>query len=236
MDRAYILAEICRTTAENGGSPLGRLRFLAETGIKEHHWNQYWARWSEAVREAGFDATNRFNEAIPDEALLEKLSAFVRELGRFPVERELKVKSRADSTFPSSKTFRKFGNRLALTERLLAFAIARGYADVAAICPESVIPVRTKPSRALIVEMGSVYLAKSGKYFKIGYSNAVGRRERELAIQLPDKLQVVHEIKTDDPRGIEDYWHRRFSDCRRNGEWFDLTADHVAAFRRRKTM
>jgi hypothetical protein len=34
---------------------------------------------------------------------------------------------------------------------------------------------------------GSVYLVKSGPYYKIGSTNAVGRREYELAIQLPEK-------------------------------------------------
>ena len=46
---------------------------------------------------------------------------------------------------------------------------------------------------------------KSGRYYKVGRSNAVGRRERELAIQLPEKANVVHSIKTDDPAGIESY-------------------------------
>ena len=81
-----------------------------------------------------------------------------------------------------------------------------------------------------------MYLLKSGHFYKIGRSNAVGRRERELAIQLPEKAIVVHSIKTDDPPGIEAYWHRRFEARRKNGEWFDLSPQDVAAFRRRKFM
>ncbi len=77
---------------------------------------------------------------------------------------------------------------------------------------------------------------ESGRFFKIGRSNAVGRREYELAIQLPEKVTRVHSMKTDDPVGIEDYWHRRFADRRKNGEWFELTAQDVAAFKRRKFM
>ena len=84
--------------------------------------------------------------------------------------------------------------------------------------------------------VGYVYLIKSGRHHKVGRTNSVGRRERELEIQLPEKAATVHVIKTDDPVGIEGYWHQRFADRRRNGEWFELSREDVAAFKRRKFM
>jgi hypothetical protein len=84
--------------------------------------------------------------------------------------------------------------------------------------------------------LGYVYLMKAGRFYKIGRTNVLGRRERELVIQLPEAAKGIHSIKTDDPTGIEEYWHRRFHNRRKNGEWFELTSQDLATFRRRKFM
>ena len=73
---------------------------------------------------------------------------------------------------------------------------------------------------------------KSGKFHKIGKTNSIGRREYDLAIQLPEKPTTIHVIKTDDPDGIEAYWHKRFEAKRKGGEWFDLSSSDVKAFKR----
>lgn len=228
MEKDHILAEIRRTAAGNDGRALGKDRFFSETGIKQSDWRgRYWVRWSDAVKEAGLEP-NTMTTARDDEHVLACLASLARELGHFPVWGELLMKSRSSPGFPSGSVFRRMGRMWILAEKLQSWSNARGESDISAMCDAAM--ARLQPATSDIdasgrkVEHGFVYLIKSGRHFKIGRTNSVGRRERELAIQLPERAGVVHSIRTDDPAGIEDYWHRRFASRRRNGEWFELSA------------
>ena len=240
MDQQYILEEIHRTAKANGGIPLGKRRFLMETGIRESDWiGKFWVKWSDAVREAGFEP-NAKQMAFDEDWLLEKLAGLVRDLGHYPVSAELRMKAGEDPEFPSHNTFSRFGRKAQIASALVIWCESHlGREDVQAICAPLVVGVVSDEESAesdKTPELGYVYLLKSGKYYKIGRSNAPGRREYELAIQLPEPVVIVHTIKTDDSAGIEKYWHQRFSERRKNGEWFELRREDVSAFRRRKFM
>jgi hypothetical protein len=74
MTKAHILSEIRRTAALNGGKPVGRLRFTAETGIRESDWRGiHWVRWNEALGEAGFQP-NQLTTGLSDEEKLDLLA------------------------------------------------------------------------------------------------------------------------------------------------------------------
>lgn len=68
--------------------------------------------------------------------------------------------------------------------------------------------------------------------YKIGFTNLVDRRVAELGATAAVELVLIHEIKTDDPSGVEAYWHKRFYEQRLRGEWFRLTPADVKAFKR----
>ncbi len=243
FSKAHILAEIKRTAQDNGGLPLGTARFRTETGIKPSDWmGKFWARWGDALTEAGFKP-NLLQGPRKEDELLEILASFTRELGHFPVANEIKLRARTEPEFPWHNTFARLGDKRVLLARLRDFCLARGEDDVVTLCTTEISKLARRELSTegdfkvdLESELGYVYLLKSSRYYKIGRSNAVGRRERELAIQLPEQSKVVHSIKTDDPIGIEAYWHNRFKDHRKNGEWFELDANDVSAFKRRKFM
>jgi hypothetical protein len=242
MNKTHILDEIRRTAEANGGTPLGMDRFEDETGITQADWfGKFWARWGDAVREAGL-APNKLNTAFEDEHLLDAYADYARDLGRLPVSGDLRLKRKSDRKFPSWNTFARLGSKADLVSKLLDYCRSRpGLSGVVGMCEDYLSSGGDDvdaPNLKLCDEaqMGFVYLMRSGNFYKIGWSNSVGRREYELGIQLPEAVAMVHAIRTDDPPGIEAYWHNRFADKRKNGEWFKLDADDVRAFKRRKFM
>lgn len=243
LSREQILQAIRETASANGGRPLGRERFFAETGIREADWaGRYWARWSDAVRAAGLQP-NSMQTRRDDAEVLALLAIETRRLGRLPTNLELRLRRREDPEFPSDGVFARLGSRAVLASKLLAYCEATdGLDDVVAVAaslvqaPDESDEPTSKAVAAGDAEDAFVYLLKMGRYYKIGWTRSLGRRQYDLAIQLPEPATQVHAIRTDDPTGIERYWHKRFEPKRKNGEWFDLSAAEINAFRRRKFM
>jgi hypothetical protein len=106
MTKQGILKEIQRLAAANGAPP-GEKLFCSETGVRQHEWRgKYWARWGDALREAGY-APNQWNESYDEDFLIVKCVALAREIGRLPVQAEVAMKARNDPTFPSMTPFKR---------------------------------------------------------------------------------------------------------------------------------
>ena len=84
MDKRHILAEIKRVALANGGKPPGRERFEKETAIRVADWYPHvWLRWGDALKEAGF-SPNKLAVKMDRGFVLDKYTAFVRELVVYP--------------------------------------------------------------------------------------------------------------------------------------------------------
>lgn len=229
--REQIIAEIQRLALENGGAAPGVAAFANATGITQGRWRGvYWARWNDALADAGF-APNALVARRDSTELLHQVAELCRSLGKMPTYIDMRMHVQKDASFPNDKTVAKhFGNMSELIATLRRLAKDPDYEDLNAL-----LPVVSKAEEGSVKEgiVGFVYLLKSGAYYKIGHTGNFERRIREIRVAMPEAITLVHSIKTDDPAGIEAYWHKRFADCRANGEWFKLSTDHLKSFRRR---
>ena len=234
QQKERIIHEIHRIAEELGRAP-GEMLFERKTGIKKSEWHgSIWRSWSDAIKEAGLKP-NGLNQKFSDEELLSHYADLVRELGRVPAAIDLRIKAKQNDTFPSHNAFlRAFKGKPSLVRELSKFVRKKeNYSDLVELLPlDETTGSATDESNEL--SEGYVYLLKSGKHYKIGRSDELERRVKQIAVGLPEAVILEHAIKTDDPSGIEAYWHRRFANKRANGEWFKLTATDLRAFKRRK--
>jgi len=230
--REDILQEIRKLAKANDGQPPGIRAFQKHTGIGEHIWRGvYWARWGDALREAGF-AANEWQGKSEANRIFQKYIEAVRHYGFLPTASELQMYRKAHADFPGVKSmFKHFGSKEGLLANLRAWVADKPeLSDVAKMLG----PADANPEKTFSPKEGVVYLIKSGAHYKIGRSDELERRVKQIRVALPETASLVHSVRTDDPAGIEAYWHRRFAHRRANGEWFKLSAADVAAFKRRK--
>jgi hypothetical protein len=190
------------------------------------------------LKDAGF-GPNSLVEARPHEVLLAHFADLALELGRLPVYSELRLKKRTDPSFPNDKTFMRLGSKAQLLAKLRQHCSAvPKYASLLPLIDASFETAGSEQSAGQQTESveGFVYLVKMGKHYKIGRTFSMPRRHRELALELPEKLKPIHVIRTDDPSGIEAYWHKRFQAKCTNGEWFALSPADVSIFKKRRYM
>ncbi len=232
--RERIISEI-RRIAREAGQPPGVQSFEKLSGIRTREWRgKFWSRWSEALVEAGFEP-NQLNEKIEPNSLLTALADVALAVGKLPTEDEYIMHARNKEALPSYSAIKShFGKRESLIEAIRTWAIDPEndqHSTILEFLPEK---IRTTKEPSIQQAMGHVYLLRSGEYYKIGQSSDLEKRVKSINVALPDKATLEHAISTDDPPGIEAYWHRRFADRRMNGEWFKLSKADILAFKKRK--
>jgi len=230
-----ILDKIRRTAKENDGKPLGEATFQKETGIGRYEWGKYWSKFGDAQEEAGFKRNEPWRR-VSDELLVEKMIPIIRKLGKYPSVSELYTESNNDRTVPY--TIIKKRGQAFIVHKIVEYCSNKiDYADILEACQpiiDKINEIENLFDSNKKDNVGEVYLIKSDKFYRIGRSIDTIRRGREISIQLPETTIMIHKIKTDDPSGVESYWHRRFKDKRMRGDWFNLNSEDVKKFKRWK--
>ncbi len=230
-----IIQKIRQIASRNEGRAPGREKFQSETGIKPHEWRgKIWRTWSDAIAEAGF-APNDLQAAYADEDLLQFVLEVTTDLKRFPSFADLDFEARRRAGAPTMKTVQARWKMADLASALAEYAENVRAADVAALAREYLPPRRSEATDnnvPALEPLGYVYMQRHGSDYKIGFTNSLNRRGRQIQIELPQEIELVHSILTDDPAGVEACWHKRFAAKRTRGEWFRLTKADVAAFKR----
>ncbi|MCP3875386.1 MAG: GIY-YIG nuclease family protein [Desulfobacteraceae bacterium] len=165
----------------------------------------------------------------------------IRELGSFPIDGQLKLKAKESPKFPSQFSFRRLGQKAERVRKVISFCKnKKEYEDVIEYCEPVAALEKTSSENDFIdnQRIGYVYLIRHGnrKEYKIGKTYNPIKREGEIRLEPPEKVKPIHTIATDEPSGVERYWHNRFSDKRKEGEWFELSADDVRAFKKWKSI
>jgi hypothetical protein len=235
--RQDILEKIRQIASETGEAP-GQKRFATVTGVKDHVWRgKFWRGWGDALAEAGF-SPKEWTVSYDEIDLLRKVADLAAKLQRFPSKVDLQLAASNDREFPSVTAIKRRWNM-----EELAIAVA-GYCDNVGRQADGDLARSYAASRPAVtvnhddeaptgtVALGHVYMQRHGNDYKIGFTKSLNKRGRQIQIELPQEIELVHSILTDDPAGVEDYWHRRFAAKRTRGEWFKLTKADVAAFKK----
>jgi len=238
LTRKEILKKIQEWAKENSGHTPSEKIIREELGIPKWEWITYWTKTSDIQREAGLTPQVFDNTKYTREELCNLFIKLIREKDKWPSRDELDFKRRQDAKFPASATFYKqLGLTRNLAQALLEYIEDKqGYGDITDICNSVLENQKEQDSLTQNENLvrGFVCLGKQHGEYKIGFTKDLNRRREDITLLGSEPIEWIHTIETDDMKGVEDYWHNRFKDKLKRGEWFKLNKDDVKAFRRWK--
>lgn len=241
LTKEEIIKELQEYSKQVGKTPSEK-NFYADTSIGIMDRRRYWANYGELIHEAGL-TPNKFDKTkYSEEQLCKFLIDVIREKKKWPTRGILEVKHHNNPSFPDYSTFtRKFGLTNSLAQTVLNYVKDRNdFEDVVSIC-NSVLEKLEENNESISVNgIGYVYLLKStlrnATAYKIGRTKDIEGRKAQLR-QPSNVDELLHYIETDDPVGVEKYWHDRFESKRLypdkiKDEWFKLASSDIKAFKR----
>jgi len=234
-----ILKKIRECAKELGGKTPGESTFYeyAEIGIYDLR-KLGWPNYGTLVREAKLTPNKFDNTKYNHKQLCNLFIQTIRENNKWPTRAYLDVKHFNNQDFPDSATlYRNLGRTKDLAQNIIDYiGNKKGYQDIITIC--SLIQKEYKDKGQShadnLTEKGFVYLGLQAGKYKIGFTKDINRRREDITLLGPAPMVWVHIIETDDMKGVEKYWHNRFSSKQLRGEWYRLSASDVKAFKRWK--
>lgn len=239
-----ILKKIKEWSKENDGKTPGEKVFYEYADFNVYQLHKLgWANYGELVDEAELIPNTFDNTQYSYEQICDLFISAMREKNQWPSRGYLDVKHLNDSSYPSSATFyKKLGLTGDLAQSILDYIGDKDdYDDVKNIClpviEKYAVSDKSDEAGKTVEEVYMYKYKNQSQPIKVGRSKDVERRGEEIVIGAHDKAVLIHSIKTDDPSGVENYWHRRFRKSGReeyNNEWFRLKPEDVKAFKRWK--
>jgi hypothetical protein len=148
---------------------------------------------ADALKEAGFEP-NKWQGKSEVNFIFEKFIEAMRHCKRIPASMDLRMYGRTHLDFPNEKTFHAyFGSKAKLLANLRNWVADKPeYNDVA-----DILGAKADEAKSSRPNEGLVYLVRSGLHYKIGRSDQLERRMKEIRIALPEAATLVHSIRTD---------------------------------------
>ena len=88
-------------------------------------------------------------------------------------------------------------------------------------------PTRQVTTNQACSQKGYVYLLKAGPYYKIGRTQELDQRIKQLATLPPFDVELIHVIPTKNMNKLESELHELYATKRKQGEWFELEPENV---------
>ena len=223
-----ILSAIKQFYKDSGNKAIGQKSFSQATGISLYYVGKYWARWSDATKEAGVKHGAKWTRE-KDEVLVKDMIGLIRKYKKYPSLGEIRVSG------SNYYTIIKKRGKPYMINAIVNYCNGKPkYKDILTICKN--LQEDEIVQKYEHIQQGTVYLLKERQnVYKIGRTSSTEKRIPELNVASSEKLELVSEIKTDDPVGVEAYWHNRFKEkAMKRNEWFRLKQADVSAFKRWK--
>jgi hypothetical protein len=127
VTKEFILSKIRELSYDSTGKSIGLKKFCKASGISRAQvCGKYWAKWSDAVSEAGLKP-NQMPQPLSTDTLCLKMAELITELGKFPSRDEINHKAFTDKTFPFPAGYRTaYGNRFVIAKAVLDYCSSHG--------------------------------------------------------------------------------------------------------------